>query len=572
MSEKMKFSTWCARHGERGKQLMKELIDGENEGLDVENCSMTADNLRWKCSTCGTIFESPINMRHRRTPNECPTCGRTDMTLDTWCTLNGEVGQRIQNEIFNALEIKEYSYLCQSLSLPCYSHKYLKFKCQDCGNIYEEKVDNRISAYVSCPKCRIENSTTLLDWCEDHGKFGNTLIEEFDTEVNNTNGIFIDEITFGSAKEINWKCKNDHVFNDTVIHRTSKYSLCPVCFRGGYGVSYPERFIYYAMNDNYENIESNVRIDICNKKVEFDIVIPEVNTYIEYNGAIYHTGGKFENSGNNDQIKIDYCKDNNINFIRVNESTDKTLELAKYDAEQNIIWCNPYFSNYETRDKALVEVVNILENIFGLKREHNFIDIRDNAFIDTSYVKDGNSALDKFPELESLWDCERNGIIKPENISFSSHRKVWIKCNICKESNEITMHEYAAGNRCFKCKAIRARETIIKERGTGLKDNFPELEEVWNTELNNKINHTFENMTLGSFEKVHWKCCRCGRKYIKDSIRMIQNPECPSCGNNVLIKNVEYIKRKNESRKYNKESWKKKKAKKMVIRPFNSYF
>jgi len=65
----------------------------------------------------------------------------------------------------------------------------------------------------------------------------------------------------------------------------------------------------------------------------FDFHLPEYNIYIEYDGEQHFKRYKFEKDDNNlnirklrDQIKTDYCKNNNIKLIRIKYTDFKKIE------------------------------------------------------------------------------------------------------------------------------------------------------------------------------------------------------------------------------------------------------
>jgi hypothetical protein len=87
------------------------------------------------------------------------------------------------------------------------------------------------------------------------------------------------------------------------------------------------------------------------KPLRFDFYLPEQNTLIEYDGEPHFIkrgkyGEKFENRQQNDKIKNQYCKDNNIKLIRIhyklpeNEFEPKLKEALNSSEQQ--IFIGPY--------------------------------------------------------------------------------------------------------------------------------------------------------------------------------------------------------------------------------------
>lgn len=68
---------------------------------------------------------------------------------------------------------------------------------------------------------------SLVDFCIENNK--QYLINEWDYEKNNSIGLFIDKVSYGSGKTANWICKNNHEYKKRIDARTSNNSKCPYC-------------------------------------------------------------------------------------------------------------------------------------------------------------------------------------------------------------------------------------------------------------------------------------------------------------------------------------------------------
>lgn len=55
---------------------------------------------------------------------------------------------------------------------------------------------------------------------------------------------------------------------------------------------------------------------------------------------------------------------------------------------------------------------------------------------------------EQHPEISSEWDYEKNGALKPENLTPNAQRKVWWKCNICGKSYLASIYNRIIGARC----------------------------------------------------------------------------------------------------------------------------
>ena len=93
----------------------------------------------------------------------------------------------------------------------------------------------------------------------------------------------------------------------------------------------------YLLNKNIKFICQHKFID-CKKikPLPFDFYIPDINTCIEYNGEQHYKsfsffGGidKLNKTQENDIIKLNYCKTNNINLIIINNLKSINTMLNK---------------------------------------------------------------------------------------------------------------------------------------------------------------------------------------------------------------------------------------------------
>lgn len=126
----------------------------------------------------------------------------------------------------------------------------------------------------------------------------------------------------------------------------------------------------------------------------------------------------------------------------------------------------------------------------------------------TALRKTGSIAQTHSYLLEE-WDYRKN-IIKPEEISIGSDRKVWWKCRFCgyeweappNSSNRRTSFEKG----CPAC-----LRKVIWEGHNDLATTNPSLASEWNYERN--INITPNSITDGSNKKVWWICSTCGTEW-----------------------------------------------------------
>lgn len=124
-----------------------------------------------------------------------------------------------------------------------------------------------------------------------------------------------------NSEKLEIKCPNNHIYNMS-YNNFQGGCRCPIC-----NSSNGEQRISYILNNLGITYKIQYRFSNCkgdNKTLPFDFYIEDKNILIEYDGIqhfepIDFFGGKegFEKQQKYDNIKNQYCKDNNIKLIRI---------------------------------------------------------------------------------------------------------------------------------------------------------------------------------------------------------------------------------------------------------------
>ncbi len=169
------------------------------------------------------------------------------------------------------------------------------------------------------------------------------------------------------------------------------------------------------------------------------------------------------------------------------------------------------------------------------------------------------------PELAKEWNYEKNGDLKPTDVTCGSGKRVWWKCSKCGHEWKTLIFIRSRGSECPKCANItRTRNMILVHKFPGinesLQDKKPELASEWNYEKNGELSP--DKVKCGSDKKVWWRCQKCGfewRARINDRNHGFGCPECgrnhrlirfylPKSGESLLEKNPELAKEWNYKR------------------------
>lgn len=268
--------------------------------------------------------------------------------------------------------------------------------------------------------------------------------------------------------------------------------------------SFPEKTIAFYLKKEGFDVKTNIsmldittKLNFMCKKKDLDIYF-EVNDKkiaIEYDGYRFHT-----NNVDNDIIKNEICKKNNITMLRIREPLLTTLDNISYDYILKT-------KKTEDLEQALLFIQDFLNRILNIKCKFDINIKRDYAYIlgEMNLGKCYNSIAFVLPELLAEWDYDKN-IISPECVTFRSHKLIWWKC---KEGHSWQARPLnrANNNGCPYC----ANRKLLKGFND-FKTLYPNLIKYWDKEKN--ILKPTE--ILGkSNQEIWWKC-----PYCKNSFKM----------------------------------------------------
>ena len=193
----------------------------------------------------------------------------------------------------------------------------MRWECQcDCGNIVYPTINNLKRKHTTSCGCAKDD---FIESCKLNiigKKFGKLTVEE--------------EIFFQNINRRMVKCRCDcgNIHICTVTDLTSGHTMSCGCLNKSKG----EMFIEMILKENKIRYIPQKRFDDCKniKPLPFDFYLPDNNICIEYDGSqhyfpVEYWGGekKFINLKNNDNIKTNYCKKNNIVLIRIPYTMNK---------------------------------------------------------------------------------------------------------------------------------------------------------------------------------------------------------------------------------------------------------
>lgn len=182
----------------------------------------------------------------------------------------------------------------------------IKIKCNKHGEFLQSP-EGLMKGY-QCPNCLKEDKPNLNSFIEKSTKIHGDKYDYSKVNfINNRTKVIIICREHGEFKQR----PSDHYYGNG----------CPVCRE-----SRGERNIRKLLTDNNITFETQHKFNDCRNvlPLPFDFYLPELNICIEYNGVQHykpfeHFGGEegFKERQRNDKIKMEYCKNNNINLITI---------------------------------------------------------------------------------------------------------------------------------------------------------------------------------------------------------------------------------------------------------------
>lgn len=465
------------------------------KNADLKPSDITAGShkkVHWKCIE-GHEWESAPKERKRG--QNCPYCSNKSVLIGyndlyTYCINNG------LNDAITEFDNNKNSFTMKDITPG--SRKEAWWRCKN-GHLYKSSVERRIIRKQSCGIC---SHNILLKGENDLFTTNPEIAKEWDYKKNKEKP---DEVMAGSNIKKYWFiCPKGHSYQTTVLGR-KRGTNCPQCNIERH-TSFPERTIYYYMKTYFDEVKDSYHTSLIGTK-EIDIFLPKYNFGIEYDGQAWHK------DYNRDIEKDNDCLKNGIQLLRVRE-----YGCYEYDSSSIKIYVTSY--NMNELEEAILYIFEYLNKTYHLK-------IKPDIDIDRDRIKilelmnlseKENSIANYCSNIGDYWDYEKNGIIKPEQISHASEKKIYLKCS--KGHNWVSL----AKNFVLRpyCPYCSGRKVWV-----GYNDLFttnPELKPFWSK------NNTIDPKTIkkGCNKKALWICKNCGSEY-EMAINNKHGKLCPNC-------------------------------------------
>lgn len=430
--------------------------------------------VHWKCQYG---HEWIMSAKERNMGQNCPYCSNKRVLvgyndLYTYC-INNHL-----EDVITEFDTDKNKFTMKDVTAG--SDRDTWWKCPN-GHSYKSSPSRRVMKGSGCGIC---SHNILVKGINDLATTHPEIAKEWDYERNKEKP---DEVMAGSNIKKYWFiCPKGHSYKTTVLGR-KRGTDCPQCNIENH-TSFPERAIFYYMKQYIGEVEDSYHNPIIGRK-EIDIFLPKYNFGIEYDGQAWHK------DYNRDIEKDKVCYKNGIELLRVRE-----YGCYEYDSTSIKTYITSY--NMEELNNAILFIFNYLNKKFGLK-------IKPDVDVDRDRVKilelmnlseKKNSLANYCPNIEEYWDYEKNGIIRPEQISHASEKKIYLKCSQghtwISKAGDFVLRPY-----CPYCSGRKVWSGF-----NDLVTTHPEIAKEWNYEKNGHLKPI--EVKAGSNKKVWWKCSK----------------------------------------------------------------
>ena len=394
--------------------------------------------------------------------------------------------------------------------------------------------------------------------------------------------------TFGSIKNIWWKCENGHEWQTTINARTSHDSYCPFCMgnlpskennlsvRNPYlakewhpikngnldstkVMSGSGKKVWWKCKNGHEwqavicsrnsghgcpycdtGKTSGVEIRVlCELKcvwknvswrkkidgIEIDIFLEDYNIGVEVDGYYWHKDKYAKDIQKNTALKANGILLIRFRENRLQERVPNSLLYKPNNINPEDIYQLCLLIQGNLHNQITKDELFRLEK-YGEKRIfHNNLEYKELLSLMPGPIQ-GESLQAKYPELMDEWHKD-NHPINPNNIFPASNKKILWQCK-CGNVWYAPPARRIKGHGCQKCGVFKSRDsrmkTILNARGT-IQEHL--LAKEWHSTKNGLL--TPKDVTLGSGKKVWWRCKEGHEWQAVIGSRITGNTKCVPC-------------------------------------------
>lgn len=497
----MTFYEWCMEFNRQ--DLLDDWDYQKNRPVTPQDISKASNRkVWWKCHVCAHEWETAVNNRYGG--SGCRMCGYKRVSQSRRTPKHGD----------SLLE------KCPELSLQWHPIKNKNLSPQDvpfksshkawwlgvCGHEWQAVVSSRVAG-SGCPYCA--NLRVLVGYNDLETQLPDIAKEWHPTK----NGMWTPRDVVAKAnKKVWWKCPVCSNEWQSIIAKRAIGQGCPVCAKGTQ-TSFPEKAIAYYLRMMGLDVAENYRAEWLGS-FELDVYLPELRVAVEYDGHAWHKNVE------KDIRKSQLCKQHGVKLVRIREDRCDTID------DGSTCFYIPH-RNDDGLNAAIKFLISVLQLTESISAEH---EVAVDVAKDRMYIYDlmglrqqENSFAQMCPDLIDEWHRDKNGTMRPEDVTPYSDKKVWWKCRKHGHEWEAVVKSRTKGTGCPVCSGNRVL--------TGFNDlatMAPDLAAEWHPIKNDPVTAT--EVTPQSGMKAWWQCRVCGFEWQAAIYsRNGANHACPEC-------------------------------------------
>ena len=271
----------------------------------------THTKLEIVCKSCNSVFTQSYRDFRQHRKYQCARCSHK------------ENGKKLSNNIEQVKSLL-HPYGIELISSTYENaHAPLEMQCT-CGNIYKQTLCDmrsivRNGRVLQCPSCAKDKRTKQQT-------FTISEVREF---VSNTGCELVTEEYTKYTDKLTIKCRlcNELFQNSLKDFKNNATYACSTCTRNN--ISIKEKQLFDFVKTLTEDVIENDRSVLDGK--ELDILIPNHQLAIEYNGVYFHTE-KFNRGRSYHKDKTDACRNKEVQLLHIFENewvNEKTKNIWK---------------------------------------------------------------------------------------------------------------------------------------------------------------------------------------------------------------------------------------------------